>query len=240
MINRFLICTLLFYCTACETNQKTQATGEEAMEDSAEPATREEVAPVAENKAPLEVAQKNKISGENLEEITQQIRKEYARIEKLVADNDLTVKKIAYQCPDDPEGGEFNFYFQERELLKATQSFYMGDHFGGESAYYFQKDQLFFAFHQNSSWTFAGANSDNPDEPVTRDDFKEQRDYFYQGKLINQLFKEYSQFSNQEKVSSNKIPNKSTGEDISNTFAAHQILDFSTKETLTCEMLNHQ
>lgn len=233
MILRLFLFTLLFYSMACQNNSNTEASIGEAMADSATPLNEETAIEPATSAA--EASQESKIQGAELEAIIRQIRKEYARIEKLIAEEQLEQKELAYECPDEPHGGTFTFYFQEGELLKATQSFYMGDHFGGESSYYFQAEQLFFAFHQNGSWSFAGSDSE---EPITRDDFKEQRDYYYQGKLVNQLFKSYSQFSNQEIIPSNQIPNKSTGEDISNKFIAAQIKNFAKQQTVTCEMLN--
>jgi hypothetical protein len=182
----------------------------------------------------IELDKENKLSEENLKIVTQKIKQEYARIEQLVTTNNTSLKELEFECPEDPQGGSFKFHFNNDSLLKATYSFYMGDHFGGESTYYFQNDQLFFAFHQNSTWNFAASDTD---EPATRDDINEQRDYYYQGKLVNRLFKEYTHFSNKKKTPSNKVPNKTIGTPLDYTYEASKVLELATKDVLTCEDL---
>ena len=171
------------------------------------------------------------------EAITIQIRNEYARIEALDSKGQLRNKKLDYDCPDDPQGGSFVFQFHGDTLLKVNHNLYMGDHYGQESNYYFQEGELIFGFHRSNVWYFAGTEDENG-TPNSKDDISIQRDYFFEGQLVKQLFKDYTNYSNKKGKLENEIPNKKTGKGVGATLAGNKILDFSTKEEVNCDLLN--
>ncbi len=222
---------LLFLVTACGSNENASVASEEMAE-----AITNEVQPVAKEKETRNDATTSSSEAEETEKIILGIRKEFSRIETLINNNQVVKKEITYSCPDDPQEGSFIFYFSGDTLLRATQSFVMGDHYGQESSYYFQNGQLIFGFHQSSVWNFAG--QDDQGNTTTRDDINVQRDYFYEGEVVKQLFKDYAMLSGQKSKRESEVPNQTTGKGVDNILEGSKILNLSTQEVLTCEILN--
>lgn len=219
---------LLFLVSACVNNQNTSNTIEAEVE-----AKTTEIQPTAIEK---EVVKESTKPISDVEKITLGIRKEFGRIETLVNGNQLIKRELNYSCADDHQDGGFIFYFNGDTLLKANHSFVMGDHYGQESSYYFQNGELIFGFHQSSVWNFAGQNEQG--NTTTKDDINVQRDYFYQGKVVKQLFKDYTILSDTKRKKENEIPNQEKGEGVGSTLAGNTILTVSTEENLSCEILN--
>jgi hypothetical protein len=227
MRNQSMICCiLLFLVSACGNHENTSS-------DTAAEAATTEIKSATKDK---EVIKESSTQTADTETITLQIRKEFGRVETLINGNQVIKKEISYSCPDDPQDGGFIFYFNGDTLLKANHSFVMGDHYGQESSYYFQNGALIFGFHQSSVWSFGG--QDDQGNTTTKDDINIQRDYFFQGKLVKQLFKDYAIFSDQKAKKESEIPNQKTGKGVGYTLAGNTTLNVSTKENLTCEMLN--
>lgn len=219
---------LLFLVSACDNNQNTSDTTEAEVE-----AKTTETQPTAIEK---EVVKESTKQISDVEKIILEIRKEFGRIEKMVNSNQVIKKDLNYSCPDDHQEGGFIFYFSGDTLLKANHSFVMGDHYGQESSYYFQNGELIFGFHQSSVWNFAGQNEQG--NTTTKDDINVQRDYIYQGKVVKQLFKDYTILSDTKSKKENEIPNQETGEGVGYTLAENTILTVSTQENLSCGILN--
>lgn len=223
-----LFCLSLFLVTACSTNENTTTSTEAAAE-----AVTTEIQSTTKDK---EVIKEVTTQTADTEKIILEIREEFGRIEKLITKNQAIKKEISYSCPDDPQGGGFIFYFNGDTLLRANHSFVMGDHYGQESSYYFNNGKLIFGFHQSSVWNFDGQDAQG--NTKTKDDINVQRDYFHQGQIVKQLYKDYSIFSNKKGKQESEIPNQKTGKGVEYTLAGNTILDISTKENITCEMLN--
>ncbi len=217
---------LLFIFSACGDNSSSSSSAEmaEAATIDSQPTTKVEKV----EKEP--VKQKGDVENNILE-----IRKEFGRIEDLIKNKQVVKKEVEYSCPDDPQGGNFIFYFSEDNLIKATHSLFMGDHYGQESSYYFKDRELIFGFHQSSVWNFAGTDDDG--NTMTKDDINVQRDYFYKGEIVKQLFKDYSLISGKDVKKENEVPNQTTGKGVDNILAGEKILSISIQDVINCEML---
>ena len=232
MTNSSILYSLMFFILmSCGSNENNSAS-KEGTEASVDPIQSIEKKQTTEKEATTQV-----VKTKDPETITMQIRKEYARIEALVGKGELRNKKLDYECPDDPQGGNFVFQFRGDTLLKVNHSFYMGDHYGQKSSYYFQGGELIFGFHRSNIWNFAGTDDDKG-TPNSKDDISIQRDYFFEGQLVKQLFKDYTNYSNKKEKLENEIPNKKTGKGVGATIGGNQILAFSTEEELNCDLLN--
>ena len=220
-----LFCLSLFLVTACSTNENTTTSAEAAAE-----AATTEIQPTVKDQ---EVIKESTAPVADTEKVIVEIRKEFGRIEALLSDDQVLKKELSYSCPDDPQDGGFVFYFKGDTLLKANHNFVMGDHYGQESSYYFQNGALVFGFHQSSVWNFDG--QDDQGNATTKDDVNVQRDYFYQGEMVKQLFKDYTISSGKQDKQESEVPNLATGNGVESTLAGSIILNISTKEKLTCE-----
>lgn len=222
---------MIFFFMACGSNENNSE------------ATKTAPAPTKEQAPPPKVIEEEKQEpksesnqADDLPTITEKIRGEFSRIEMLLNQGSLTKKTKEYDCPDDPEGGTFAFFYDGNTLVKVDHSFYMGDHFGQESSYYFKDGVLIFGFHRSSVWTFAGSENASG-TPNTKDEMHIQRDYFHKGKIVKQLFKDYTNYSNQKEKMENEVPNQTSGEGVNRTMEGQQLIDYSNKDKLTCEMI---
>lgn len=225
-LNVFLIIFLFFSCEEAQTSDQNNSA--EAKAETLTPSTGTKRNPAPKT---FDVS-----TPKGIEEAVTDIRKSFVKIESLEKEKQLQIKKLDFSCPDDPQDGSLSFYFHGDTLMKAVQSFVMGDHYGGTYAYYFNNDELIFGYHQSSVWTFAEPREDGT--PTTKDDINVQRDYFYKGKLIKQLFKDYTFYSDKESIKESDIPNKKTGKGVSNTLKGEKLLEFSKLEKLTCEIMS--
>ncbi len=235
MKNQYVFyCLVLFFLVACSSNENSSNSSDAASPESTEQSPSEKIVN-KEKKEPIS----EPTPTDDLETITLKIREEFSRIETLLGQRKLTQNVKEYNCPDDPEGGTFTFFYDGNTLVKADHNFYMGDHFGQESSYYFKDGDLIFGFHRSSSWTFTGPEKADG-TPNTKDDIHIQRDYFNEGKIVKQLFKDYTNYSNKKEKIEREIPNKTIGEGVYKTLDGKLVMEFSNKDKLTCEMMSEK
>lgn len=232
MKNQYIIYSLLlFFFIACNTNDNNSNSAKVPSDMMTEQSPPKKVINEEKNEPIKEPAPSN-----DLQTITLKIKSEFSRIETLLSQGKLTKKVKEYNCPDDPEGGMLAFFYDGNILVKADHSFYMGDHFGQESSYYLKDGILIFGFHRSSVWTFAGTQDANGN-PNTKDEMHIQRDYYYEGKIVKQLFKDYTNYSNKKEKMESEIPNQAKGEGVYMTIEAEQLIHYSNQDKLTCEMM---
>ncbi|MFK8007682.1 MAG: hypothetical protein AB8H03_14990 [Saprospiraceae bacterium] len=235
MKNQYILyCLMLLFLVACSSNDNNPDSSTADSTDTTEQSPPEKIID-EEKKEPLS----EPTPTDDLETITLKTREEFSRIETLLGQGKLTQKVKEYNCPDDPEGGMFTFFYDGNILVKVDHNFYSGDHYGQESSYYFKDGDLIFGFHRSSSWTFA-ASEKADGTPNTKDDIHIQRDYFNEGKIVKQLFKDYTNYSNKKEKIEREIPNKTIGEGVYKTLDGKQVLQFSSKDKLTCKMMSEK
>lgn len=237
-----LLCFILFVFVSCnssgneriEKNETNTSDGPTKIENS----EKKEIEKVLESDIfTTENEASNEKKPDDLQSITLQIRSEFTRIESLLSQGKLTPKIKEINCIDEPVGGNLAFFYDGNTLVKADHNFHMGDHFGQESSYYFKDGEVIFGFHRSGAWSFTG-EEDKDGNAITKDEMKVQRDYFYEGKIVKQLFKDFTNYSNKKELLESEVPNKSIGEGVGFTLTGKRIIDLSKKEKLGCDLFS--
>lgn len=165
------------------------------------------------------------------------IRREYSRIEALAANDKLRQDSLEYECAE--MYGTLRFFYEGDELLLASRDYVVGDHFGGEEAYYFHQGEPFFAFLTESSWQFdteSTAAADSESTP-TRDDIYELRRYYADGRVIKELYKDYTIRSAGNNTPAEQIPNQNSGRGVSEDLGADVLLQTAQRQSFNCGLL---
>lgn len=238
-----LFCFILFVFVSCDSSGNERVKKNESDISDAptkiENSEKKEIEKVLESDIfTTENEASNEKKPEDLQSITLQIRSEFTRIESLLNQGKLTPKIKEINCSDEPVGGNLTFFYDGNTIVKVDHNFHMGDHFGQESSYYFKDGKLIFGFHRSGTWSFTGEEDDKGDS-ITKDDMKVQRDYFNDGKIVKQLFKDYTNFSNKKGKIESEVPNKSIGEGVEFTLAGKVIFDLAEKDKIGCELFTN-
>lgn len=166
------------------------------------------------------------------------IRSEYSRIESLREAGELRQDTLAYECAE--IFGTFRFFYAGDELLLASRDYVVGDHFGGEENYYFHRGQPFFAFLAESSWAFDGpmtTTADGQEVTPTRDDIHELRRYYADGRVIEELYKDYTLHSQKDNPPADQLPNQDSGKGVSEDIGAERLREVARQGTFDCNHL---
>ena len=167
------------------------------------------------------------------------IRAEYARIEALRGTNRVRVDSLGYECEE--LVGFFRFYYRDDTLLLAEREYVAGDHFGGVERYYFQHNTPLFAFQQESTWQFTGAERTGPDGemiPNTRDDFHEVRTYYTAaGQPFYYLYKDYSHYSDRDNPAPETLPNQSEGKGVQASLGPYALRLVAERDSVDCAVV---
>lgn len=116
------------------------------------------------------------------------IKQEYARLNKLLEFRKLDSSGFSYNCNDEITG-DVVFYY-ERGALRSVKHFYAEhSHFSSSEQYFIRNNQVFFIFKQDVSWNFDGGT---PEHPITKDDITEKRIYMNGNTPLVCLEKQYS------------------------------------------------
>lgn len=108
------------------------------------------------------------------------IKKEYASLNTLLTSKKLDSTTFTYNCDKTEQEGEVVFYYQDKKLKIVKNSYSEHSHFSSSTKYFIKEDQVFFIFNDETVWGFDGGTPENPE---TKDDVKEKRLYYINGKL---------------------------------------------------------
>lgn len=108
------------------------------------------------------------------------IKKEYASLNTLLTSKKLDSTTFTYNCDKTEQEGEVVFYYQDKKLKIVKNSYSEHSHFSSSTKYFIKYDQVFFIFNDETVWGFDGGTPENPE---TKDDVKEKRLYYINGKL---------------------------------------------------------
>lgn len=128
------------------------------------------------------------------EKRVQQIRKWYGEIENKENIAGMDHRHFSYECYDDPDVGEFDFYLKDGKVVKLVWSHGYEHHFE-QFSFYFHDKELFFCFKESGGWTF---DPEDENAENTIDFFEEDRFYFEGDKLVRCLHKEWQEKSRLE------------------------------------------
>lgn len=129
-----------------------------------------------------------------VEKRVKEIRKWYGEIENEKTLAALEHRQFSYECYDDPDLGEFEFFLKDGEVVKMVWS-HGYEHGAEQYSFYFHDKELFFCFLETGGWTF---DPEDENAENTIDYFEEDRYYFQGDKLVRCLHKEWEEKSRLE------------------------------------------
>ncbi|MBB4077865.1 hypothetical protein GGR28_000466 [Lewinella aquimaris] len=162
------------------------------------------------------------------------VRKRFDRVQEMEAAGTLRCDTLSYNCDEESGGGSFTFCYVADDLVRASHEFYLGDHGGGSETYYFDEEDLYFAHLTQSSWRFASP-PDQDDGTYTVDEVNEERRYFYNGNMIDRLYKDYQVESWKESPDPSTLPNTQTGTGVSAQVSGDQMLEIARSREFDCD-----
>ena len=163
------------------------------------------------------------------------IRKRYARVKEMEANNLLRCDTLSYDCPSDPVNGVFTYCYAGEELVRATHVRTIADHNYSGEEYYFDGDELYFTYLWEGSWHFAQPPDSVTDDSIsyTRDDVREERRYFENSNPIERLFKTYDLLS-WENRGPDDFPNQKVGEPVQDVLGSEAVLAQQASRDYSC------
>lgn len=121
------------------------------------------------------------------------VKEEYTRLHILMETKKLDSSSFDYECEE--RAGTVVFYSEKGNLKVIQHSYGENSHFSAVENYFIRNNKPFFIFNQETVWNFDGGT---PEKPETKDEIKEYRYYYVNGRLESCRNKEYSIRSSSE------------------------------------------
>ena len=119
--------------------------------------------------APETVTENDKAESTTVDGPIEDIRQRFSTVNEWLNQAQLRMDSLPYDCVDYPSGGTIKLFRHEGELVMLRHDFYQGDHDGTTETYYLENEHPVFVFVEETSWRFAGPDTDDPAAPNTED-----------------------------------------------------------------------